>query len=158
MAIDISTNKHAVAFPSRIASSAGSPHIYDIHLAKKHDNGDLVLRDVDKYIKLGTYEESATAPTFSGIVRESNVKGKHFIEVAQATDALFVYMPEISPYNERSLRDASLFYNEAGDTVKAYSLIVGDIFEVTDDKITGQISEGAKVSYADGKYVIAAGA
>lgn len=156
MAIDISTNKHAVAFPSRIASSAGSPHIYDIHLAKNHDNGDLVLRDVDKYIKLGTYEESATAPTFSGIVRQANVKGEHFIEVAEDTDALFVYMPEISPYNERSLKDAALWYNAAGDTVKAYSLIVGDMFEVSDDKFTGTVKEGAKVSYTDGKYVIAA--
>lgn len=153
MAIDVTTNKHAVAFPSRIAASAGSPHIYDIHLAKKHDNGDLVTRGT--YIKLGTYEEG-DAPTFEGIIREASNAGKHYIEVTADTEALFVYMPEISPYTEQKLRDARLFFNEAGDTVKAYSLIKGDMFEVTDDKFSGDVKEGAKVSYTDGKYTVAA--
>ena len=56
----ISMTKHAVCFPSKIAASAGSPHIYNITLTTDADNGNIIGRGA--YNHLDNYNET-TAPT-----------------------------------------------------------------------------------------------
>lgn len=152
MAIDISTTKHAVSFPSRLVAGYGGGHIYDIVLTTAADNGNLVGRG--NYIKLGTYAEAA-APTFAGKIVEHASNGNWYVEVTAATDALLVHMPAISPYPEKKLSVESVFYNAAGDVVKAYSLQKGDIFEVSAEGFTGTPVVGRNVSCASKKLVVA---
>lgn len=152
MAIDVSTSKHAVAFATRLVAGYGGGHIYDIQLTSNTDNGNLVGRG--DYIKLGTYKEAA-APTFAGKIVEQAANGNWYVEVTADTDALFVLMPEISPYEVGKLRVASIFYNATGDVVKAYSLKKGDIFEVSAEGFTGTPVVGKTVSVASKKLVVA---
>lgn len=159
MAIDFSlTNTHAVAFPSRLVAGYGGGHIFDIQLTSAADNGNIVGRG--DYIKLGTYKEAAaagsgTAGAFAGVIVEQAANGNWYVEVTAETDALFVYMPEISPYTDGKLRDPKLFYNATGDVVKGYSLHKGDIFEVSAAGFTGTPVVGKAVSVASKKLVVA---
>lgn len=151
MAIDVSTNAtHAVAFPSRLVAGYGGGHIYDILLTSAADNGNIVGRG--DYIKLGTYKET-TPTSFAGKIVEQATNGNWYVEVTSATDGLFVYMPEISPYDTKSLRQAKLFYNASGDTVKGYSLQVGDIFEVSSEAIDGDPAVGKVISAITSKKI-----
>ena len=153
MAFDIATNKHTVAFPSKVAASAGSPHIYDIHLASDTDNGSFVGRG--DYISLGTYEE-ADAPDFAGTIVEQASNGNWYVEVTDDTEALFVYQSVVSPYVEKKFQVESLFYNEEGDTVKAYSLIKGDILEISEEGFDGTPAVGNTVSVSNKILAVAA--
>lgn len=145
--------QHGYAFPSKIASSAGSPHIYNIRLTADHDNGSLVGRG--DWIAFDEYEEAA-APAFAGVIREQAANGNWYVEVTDATEALFVYNSPIiaEDYNNKFAMESN-FFNAEGDTVKAYSLIKGDIFELSAAHFTGTPAAGATVSYASGKYAIA---
>ena len=157
MAIDISTNTHAVAFPSRLVAGYGGGHIFDIQLTSAADNGNIVGRG--NYIKLGTYAEAAAAGSgtgaFAGKIVEQAANGNWYVEVTAETDALFVYMPQISPYTGGKLKDPKLFYNATGDVVKGYSLHKGDIFEVSAAGFTGTPVVGKTVSVGSKKLVVA---
>lgn len=144
MAIDFTVGRtHAVAFPSRVVAGYGGGHIYDILLTSDADNGSIVGRG--DYIKLGTYKET-TPTSFAGKIVEQATNGNWYVEVTAATDGLFVYMPEISPYPERQLRDAKVFYNKSGEMVKGYSLQVGDIIEVSKEGFSGNPKVGKTIS------------
>ena len=145
--------KHSYGFPSKVASSSGSPHIYNIRLTKDHDNASLVGRG--DWVAFDEYEE-AEAPTFAGIIRDQAANGNWYIEVTKDTDALFVFDSAIiaESYNSEFKKECN-FFNEAGKTVKAYSLIKGDILEVSVDGFNGTPEKDATVSYADDKYVVA---
>ncbi len=152
MAIAFEVKKHAVSFPSRIVAAYGGGHIYDIELTTDADNGNLVGRG--DYIKLGTYKEAA-APTFAGKIVEKAANGNWYVEVTAATEALLVHMPTISPYPEKALSVENVFYNKKGDVVKAYSLVKGDIFEVSDEGFDGTPAVGKTVSVASKKLKVA---
>ena len=129
MAIDITKGSHAVAFPSKLLAQNGGKHIYNVKLSTAADNGCIIARgdweDFDRYAE--------AAPTsFAAIVQEQASNGNWYVEVVTPSDALLVYQVPISPYSTKEFRDDSLFYNAAGDTVRAYELAVGDIFEVSD--------------------------
>lgn len=145
--------KHIVGFPSKIASSMGSPHIYNIRLTKDTDNATLVGRG--KWVGFDEYEE-AVVPSFAGVIREQAANGNWYIEVTAETDALFVYDSNIIAEDFTSeFKKESNFFNEKGKTVKAYSLIVGDIFEVSKEGFKGEPEKDKTVSFSDGKYVVA---
>ena len=144
---------HNEAFPSKLLAANGGGHIYDITLTADHDNGVLVGRG--DYIKLGTYEETTAPDTFAGIIREQAANGNWYVEVTAATEALWILMPEISPYGIKILEDPKAWYNAEGDTVKGYSLTKGDIFEMSDEGFDGDPAVNKTVTFADGKYVVA---
>lgn len=149
MAIDMTIGgTHAVAFPSRVVAGYGGGHIYDILLTSDADNGNIVGRG--DYIKLGTYKET-TPTSFAGKIVEQATNGNWYVEVTADTDALFVYMPEISPYETRQLRSAKVFYNASGDTVKGYSLQIGDIVEVSSEGFIGAPKVGKSISAISSK-------
>lgn len=153
--IDIAfTFTHNEAFPSRLLAANGGGHIFDIELTADHDNGVLVGRG--DYIKLGTYKEAA-APTFAGKIVEQAANGNWYVEVTDATEALWILMPEISPYEAiPQTLDPKAWVNKKGDVVKGYSLVKGDIFEMSVEGFQGEPAVGKIVSFADGKYVVAA--
>lgn len=152
--VDVSTKKHGMAFPSKLLAGIGGGHIYNVTLAKAHDNGELVLRG--GWRSFDNYDEKSGAVTFAGVIREASAEGGYYVEVTEATDALFVYNTPINPHSEGEFKDDRLFYNAEGDVVKAYSLTVGDIFSVSAELFKGKIALGKAVSFADGKYVVAA--
>jgi len=144
---------HNEAFPSRLLAANGGGHIFDIELTADHDNGELVGRG--DYIKLGTYKEAA-APTFAGKIVEQAANGNWYVEVTEATEALWILMPEITPYDIPQTENPKAWVNKTGDVVKGYSLVKGDIFEMSVEGFQGTPSVGKTVSFADGKYVVAA--
>lgn len=146
--------KHSYGFPSKVAASAGSPHIYNIRLTKDHDNASLVGRG--KWVGFDEYEET-TVPAFEGLVREQAANGNWYVEVTKDTDALFVFDSAIiaEDYNSEFKKESN-FFNEKGKTVKAYSLIVGDILEISEEGFDGEIVAEKKVTYESDKYKISA--
>ena len=152
--IDISfVFTHNEAFPSRLLAANGGGHIFDIELTADHDNGELVGRG--DYIKLGTYKEAA-APTFAGKIVEQAANGNWYVEVTEATEALWILMPEITPYDIPQTENPKAWVNKTGDVVKGYSLVKGDIFEMSNEGFQGEPAVGKAVSFANGKYVVAA--
>lgn len=150
------TKTHNEAFPSKLLAANGGEHIYDILLTANHDNGVIVGRGA--YIKLGTYEEAAAPNGFAGILREQAANGNWYVEVTTPAEALWILMPEISPYGLKVLEDPKAWYNVAGDTVKGYELHKGDIFEMSDEGFSAAPTTakiGKAVTFASGKYVVA---
>ena len=144
---------HNEAFPSRLLAANGGGHIFGIELTADHDNGELVGRG--DYIKLGTYKEAA-APTFAGKIVEQAADGNWYVEVTEATEALWILMPEITPYDIPQTENPKAWVNKTGDVVKGYSLVKGDIFEMSNEGFQGEPAVGKAVSFANGKYVVAA--
>lgn len=145
---------HNEAFPSRLLAANGGGHIFDIELTADHDNGELVGRG--DYIKLGTYKEAAAPNTFAGKIVEQAANGNWYVEVTAATEALWILMPEITPYDIPQTENPKAWVNKTGDVVKGYSLVKGDIFEMSVEGFQGTPAVGKTVSFADGKYVVAA--
>jgi len=155
MAISYTITPHKVAFPSKVAASAGSPHIYNVRLSADHDNGDLIGRGA--WVAFDEYAEAAAPNTFKGVIRGQGTFG-WYVEVTAATDALFVFNSPViaEDYNKKFSAEKN-FYNKTGDTVKAYGLIVGDVYEISADGFTGTPQANKNVTYASGKYVVASG-
>lgn len=153
MAVAISTKKHGVVFPSKLLAGFGGAHQYNITIAKDHDNGELVTRG--EWNSFDNYDEGSAAVEFSGVIREPAAEGGYYIEVTAATEALLLYNTPINPYTGREFEDDALFFNAAGDVVRGYALVKGDIFAVSENMFDGKIVTGKAVSFANGKYVVA---
>lgn len=145
--------KHIYGFPSKIVSAYGGGHIYNIKLTADTDNCTLVGRG--NWVGFDEYAQAAAPNTFAGIIRAQAANGNWYIEVTAATEALFVYdAPVIAEdYNKKFSLEEN-FYNEQGKTVKAYSLIKGDIFEVSALGFNGTPAANKTVTFANGKYVV----
>lgn len=154
MAIGITKVEHNSGFPSKIASSAGSPHIYNVRLTNDHDNLTLIGRGA--WVAFDEYQEAAAPNTFAGIIRAQAKNGRWYIEVTANTEALLVWNSPINPYTGTDFDGEQYFYNKVGDTVKAYSLIKGDIFEVSAVGFDGTPKAGKTVTFVSGKYKVGA--
>lgn len=145
--------KHIFGFPSKIVSAYGGGHIYNIRLTADTDNCTLVGRG--NWVAFDEYAQAAAPNTFAGIIRQQAANGNWYIEVTANTEALFVYdAPVIAEdYNKKFSLEEN-FYNEEGKTVKAYSLIKGDIFEVSALGFNGTPAANKTVTFANGKYVV----
>lgn len=146
------TATHNEAFPSKLLAANGGEHIFDVLLTANHDNGVIVGRG--NYVKLGTYQETTAPANFAGIIREQAANGNWYVEVTVPDGALWILMPEISPYEISQLQNPKAWYNAAGDTVKGYELHKGDIFEMSAEGFNGTPAVNATVTFANGKYVI----
>lgn len=150
------TATHNEAFPSKILAANGGAHIFDVLLTANHDNGVIVGRG--DYVKLGTYKETTAPGSFAGKIVEQAQNGNWYVEVIVPAEALWILMPEISPYEMPQLENPKCWYNASGDTVKGYQLTKGDIFEISAEgfSTTPTVSSINKaVSFSGGKYVIA---
>ena len=147
---------HAVCFPTKIAASAGSPHIFNITLSSAADNGNIIGRGA--YQHLDNYAEAACPNGFAAKIVDQAANGNWYVEVTAVPstgEALLVYNSPIVPYESpRELADLANFYNDEGEVVKAYTLIVGDIFEVSNTAFTGTPAKNATLTVSSKKLAV----
>lgn len=144
---------HGWGFPTKVLAAYGGAHQYNIKLTDEIDNCQLVGKG--SYLALDLYEQAATVPAFAGIIREQAKNGNWYIEVTADTDALFVFdAPIIAEDYNSEFAKVSHFFNEAGKTVRTYSLSKGDLIEVSPNLIDGTPVANTAVTYTDGKYTI----
>lgn len=158
MAIDIVKNAHGYGFPSKLLAGIGGAHIFNVTLTAAHDNGTLVARGA--WNSFDNYTEGTIGNTndFAGVIREANIddpENLFYCEVTADTDLLFVYDAPISEYEQEEFQDLALYYNKAGETVKAYSLRKGDIIMLSKKLFNGTPTAGKTLTYVNGKYVVA---
>lgn len=156
MVVDIKKGSHISSFPSKIASMMGQyGHVFNIVLSSDTDNGVLVGKG--DYISFDQYEDDVvTANAVEGEIRELMADGRWLVEITKlpATTVLYVYNSPVSEYNEREFNDESLMYNKAGEVAQGATLILGDMFTLSDAAFTGTPAAGKTVKYAAGKYVV----
>ena len=156
MYVDITKGSHIKSFPNKIASMMGQHgHVYNIVLQANTDNGTLCSRG--DYVSFDQYEQDAVAANAVEVtIRELMADGTRLVEVTKlpATEVLYVYNSPVSEYNEREFNDEQLMYNKAGEVAQGATLILGDMFTLSDNAFTGTIADGAVAKYSAGKYVI----
>lgn len=144
--------KHAVAFPSKLLAQTYGKHIYNIELTTDADNGNLVAKGAFKDLDL--YAEAAVT-TFEGVIRKQAANGNWYVEVTEPGDALFVYtQPFIAEEWTKTWQKESNYFNAAGETVRAYELAVGDVFEVSAEGFSGTPVAGKTVAVASKKLKV----
>ena len=151
--VDISTNKHIVGFPAKVAAGSGSPHQFNMVISVDTDNGTLCT--LGEYVKFDTFKAGAAPSGFEGTILEKSTNGNWWVQVVNADGAIFLYNTPKSPYPEEELRDEKLYYNGKDEgTVRGYSLIATDVIEISDEGFTGTPAEKKAVTYSGGKYVV----
>ena len=156
MVVDITKGTHIKSFPNKIASMMGTfGHVYNLVLQANTDNGTLSSRG--DYVSYDQYEQDAVgANAVEVTVREKNADGTWLVEVTKlpATEVLYVYNSPVSEYNEKEFQDEALMFNRAGEVAQGATLILGDMFSLSDAAFTGTIATGAVATYTSGKYAI----
>lgn len=156
MVVDITKGTHIKSFPNKVASMMGNyAHVYNLVLTANTDNGTLASRG--NYVSFDQYEQAAvTASAVEGVIRELMADGTWLVEVTKlpATEVLYVYNSPVSEYPEREFQDESLMYNKAGEVAQGATLVLGDMFTLSDVAFTGTPAVGKTVKYAAGKYVV----
>lgn len=156
MVVDITKGTHIKSFPNKVASMMGNyAHVYNLVLTANTDNGTLASRG--DYQSFDQYEQAAvTANAVEGVIRELMADGTWLVEVTKlpATEVLYVYNSPVSEYSEKEFQDESLMYNKAGEVAQGATLILGDMFTLSDVAFTGTPAAGKTVKYAAGKYVV----
>ena len=159
MAIDISFGSHGAFFPAKVASAQGTySHVYNMVLDADTDNG--VLAGRGDYVSFDQYKTKATPAGFAGKIIDTAANGNFYVEVtaldASKGETVVLYNPSVSEYEERDLRKESLFYNKSGEVVQGMTLIIGDVLELSAQAFNGTPAVGKNVTFASGKYVVAA--
>lgn len=148
--------KHAVAFPSRVLAGSMGAHIFNITLNTAADNGNIIGRGA--WTSFDNYAEAACPNGFAAKIVDKAANGNWYVEVTAVPstgEALLVYNSPIIPYESpRELADESNFYNASGEVVKAYTLTVGDVFEVSAEAFTGTPGKGKALTVASKKLVV----
>lgn len=145
---------HAIAYPSKVLAQNGGAHIYNVELGADCDNGAIVKRG--DFIDLDLYAEEA-ATTMTGVIQKQAANGNWYVEITANDDhELFVYMPAfIAEEYTKSFKNEKRFYNAAGEVVRGYDLVVGDVVEVSAEGFTGTPEAGKDVTVANKKFVVA---
>lgn len=156
MVVDITKGTHIKSFPNKIASMMGNyAHVYNLVLTANTDNGTLASRG--DYVSFDQYEQDVvTANAVEGVIRELMADGTYLVEITKlpATEVLYVYNSPVSEYPEKEFQDESLLYNKAGEVAQGATLVIGDLFTLSDAAFTGNPVVGKTVKYAAGKYVV----
>ena len=152
-----SAGTHAVCFPSKVLAGSMGAHIFNVTLTTAADNGNIIGRGA--WLSFDNYAEAACPNGFAGKIVAQAANGNWYVEVTAVPstgEALLVYNSPIIPYESPAeLADLANFYNAAGEVVKAYTLTVGDIFEVSAAAFTGDPVANKAVSVASKKLVVA---
>ena len=135
MAIRYTIETFGSSFPTKVAASAGSPHIYNITLSADTANGKIVGRGA--WQELDRYAEAA-APDFELTVRGQATNGNWYVEVTAVDDeedVIYIHNPAViaEDYNRKFAAEKN-FYIPAGKVGKGYTLIRGDIMEYSPER------------------------
>ena len=148
--------KHAVCFPSKVLAGSMGAHIFNITLSSAADNGNIIGRG--NWNSFDNYAEAACPEGFTAKIVDQAANGNWYVEVTAVPstgEALLVYNSPIIPYESpRALADLSNFYNDEGEVVKAYTLTVGDIFEVSAEAFTGTPAKNATLTVSSKKLAV----
>lgn len=126
--IDLSNNAHGVAGSTRLNATI-TGQIYDIIVAEDTDNGQIIGRG--DYIA-PTYYRKKEAVSFTGLIIDIAPNGNYYVEILDATEAYLVLTtPVLYDESRKEYLNENLFYNKAGDKVRAYKLYPGDVFEAS---------------------------
>ena len=139
------TPKHAVAGSTRLTATktVGGHGICDIRITLDLDNGSIVGKGA---LEKGQVYAMAAPTTFAGKIIDKAANGNWYVEVTSAENAYLVLTTPITYYDyTAAMRDESTFYNANGDIVRAYSLFVGDIFELSAEGFLGTPAKNAVV-------------
>ena len=133
--------KHAVAESSKLKSTTAG-HIYNIKATADIDNGTIVGKGALVAGKLEVYTEAA-ATTFTGKIIGKSASGMFYVEVISAVNAYLVLsVPLIYEEYTKQCQLESNFYNEAGDILRCYEIVAGDVFALSAEGIVGTIVVG----------------
>lgn len=159
MAYNMTIDKHAYAFQSKLLAGNGGEHIYNILLGADRDNG--VIRGRGDWVDFDRYEEAAAPAGFAGKIVDQAADGNYYVEVTNAADAVLILeVPVIGIDYDPRFTDPKNFYNKSGSTVRGYGLHKGDIFEISAEGFTttptsASIGKAVSANATSGKLVIA---
>lgn len=160
MAYNMTIDKHAYAFQSKLLAGNGGEHIYNILLTADRDNG--VIRGKGDWVSFDLYEEAAAPTAFAAKIVDQAADGNYYVEVTNAADAILILeVPEMGIDYDARFTDPKNFYNKNGDTVRGYALHKGDIFEISEEGFTttptsASIGKAVSANATSGKLVIGA--
>lgn len=158
MAYKMTIEKHAYAFQSKLLAGNGGEHIYNLLLSADRDNG--TIRGKGDWVEFDLYQEAAAPNGFAGKIVGQAADGNYYVEVTAAADALLILeVPELPIDYDARFTDPKNFYNKSGDTVRAYALHKGDIFEIsaegfTTTPVATSIGKSVTANATSGKLVI----
>ena len=156
MAIRYTIDTFGSSFPTKVAASAGSPHIYNITLSEDTANGKIVGRGA--WQELDRYAEAA-APEFELEVKEQATNGNWYVEVtsvAADADVIYIHNPAVIAEDYgRKFTSEKNFYIPAGKVGKGYTLIRGDILEYSPERFATTPSVGMKITAIDAEGKLA---
>lgn len=150
----ISIVKHAVAGSTRLAATTatGGDGIVDLKISKDLDNGCIIGKGS---FVAGQVYNMAAPTTFTGKVIDKAANGNWYVEVLTATNAYLVLTVPVTYYDfTKEMRDEATFYNKNGDIVRAYKLVPGDVFELSDEGFDGTAAKNASVSVDSTTYQV----
>lgn len=138
--------KHARALPSNVVSQRYGDHIPSVRVATDTDNGNLIA--VGAWAGWDFFDEAAVT-TFTGEIIAQDKNGDFVVLVRDPGDACFVYTKPLTPYETpEELLDERMFYNKAGDIVRAYVLTKFDRITVSSEGFYSPTSATPKVGDA----------
>lgn len=156
MAIDIRKGTHVSSFPTLISSMMNTyKRVYNIVLGADTDNGMLAARG--DYVSFDQYEQAAvTDNAVTVAIRELGANGRWIVEVTvlPATEVLYLYNSPVSEYETRELIDESLYFNKKDEVIQGAPLLIGDLFDLSENAFTGTPVAGKTAKFAAGKYVV----
>lgn len=146
-------SKHAVAGSSRLLATNGGAHIYSVKIDEDLDNGSILAKDA---WLAPEYYSAKDSTGFAGVIVEQAANGNWYVEVTEPGNALLVLqVPMIYEEYTTQCQHESNFYNEAGDIVRCYELVKGDIFELSAEGFNGDPVKGATVSVTNKQVTVA---
>lgn len=145
-------SKHAVAGSSKLKATVAG-HIYSVKIDEDLDNGSILAKDA---WLAPEYYSAKDSTGFAGVIVEQAANGNWYVEVTEPGDALLVLqVPMIYEEYTTQCQHESNFYNEAGDIVRCYELVKGDIFELSAEGFNGDPVKGATVSVTNKQVTVA---
>lgn len=159
MAISYTISQHAYAFQSKLLAANGGEHIVNLFLTADRDNG--TIRGIGAWKDFDRYTEANAPTAFAGVIRQQAADGNYYVEVTNAADAVVIITPpEIAEDYNAKFTNKKNFYNKSGETVRAYVLHKGDIFEISAEGFTttptaASIGKAVSANASSGKLVIA---
>lgn len=143
MAQDMIKGGHIIAESTNILSTHfGGGHIFSIKITENMDNGLIVARDV--YDSNEYEDEVWTMKAY-----------------AAGDEPLLLLNPPVVPFTAlKTYADEDRFYNAAGDTVRAYTLRIGDRFALSEAAFDQTPAEKQYVTFNAGakQYVVSGSA
>lgn len=145
-------SKHAVAGSSKLKATVAG-NIYSVKIDEDLDNGSILAKDA---WLAPEYYSAKDSTGFAGVIVEQAANGNWYVEVTEPGNALLVLqVPMIYEEYTTQCQHESNFYNEAGDIVRCYELVKGDIFELSAEGFNGDPVKGATVSVTNKQVTVA---